>query len=175
MGTRRRFIQILPLAGVSLVAACSKKEAATSAPAASPSVAAPTVAAPVEPTAPAQIGIGPGTTPPVAATPVEPAPAPVPAPAPAPAPTSTPAPAAGPYGKLPMVDPADAAAAALGYVAVAAQTNATKFPQYAAGQACSNCALYGGAAGDAAGACPLYPGKHVSAKAWCSAYNKKAA
>jgi len=73
-----------------------------------------------------------------------------------------------------MVDPSDAQAVALGYVADAAQVNAVKFPAHVAGQACSNCALYAGKPGDAAGACPLYAGKQVAAKGWCSAYAKKA-
>jgi High potential iron-sulfur protein len=75
---------------------------------------------------------------------------------------------------MPMVEPADPVAVSLGYVTVAAQADATKFPKYAAGQACSNCALYQGKAGDAAGGCPLYAGKQVAAGAWCSGYAKKA-
>jgi hypothetical protein len=74
-----------------------------------------------------------------------------------------------------MVDPKDAASGALGYVAEASQADTTKYPKYAAGQACANCALFGGKAGDAAGVCPLFAGKQVSAKGWCSAYAKKAA
>jgi anaerobic selenocysteine-containing dehydrogenase len=72
------------------------------------------------------------------------------------------------------VDEKDATAASLGYVAEATRADAKKYPRYAAGQACGNCALYQGKAGDAAGACPLFAGKVVSAKAWCSAYSKKA-
>jgi hypothetical protein len=92
-------------------------------------------------------------------------PSPPPAPAPAPAPLA----ATGP-----LVDEKDPQAAALGYVAVAAKADKAKFPQYADGQACSNCALYQGGTAEQGG-CPLYPGKQVSSKAWCSAYNKKAA
>jgi hypothetical protein len=72
-----------------------------------------------------------------------------------------------------MVDPADPAAVALGYVAVAAQADKEKFKTYADGQACSNCTLFGGQAGDESGLCPLFAGKKVSAKGWCSAYVKK--
>jgi hypothetical protein len=75
---------------------------------------------------------------------------------------------------MPMVDPAEPVAVSLGYVAVAAQADTAKFPKYAAGQACNNCALYQGKAGDAAGGCPLYAGKQVAAGAWCSGYAKKA-
>lgn len=104
-----------------------------------------------------------------------PAQAPVPAPeavAAAPAPA---APAPAPTASTgPLLDEKDPQAAALGYVAVAARADKAKFPKYADGQLCSNCALYQGGAAEQGG-CPLYPGKQVLAKAWCSAYNKKAA
>jgi hypothetical protein len=72
-----------------------------------------------------------------------------------------------------MVAETDPQAAALGYKADASKVDKAKQPKYAAGQACSNCALYQGAAGSAAGACPLFAGKQVSAKAWCTAWAKK--
>ncbi|MEY8875317.1 MAG: high-potential iron-sulfur protein [Leptothrix sp. (in: b-proteobacteria)] len=72
------------------------------------------------------------------------------------------------------LDEKDPQAAALGYVADATKADTKKFPKYAAGQACSGCALYQGKAGDAAGACPLFAGKQVAAKGWCSAWAKKA-
>ncbi|MBC7609025.1 MAG: high-potential iron-sulfur protein [Polaromonas sp.] len=72
-----------------------------------------------------------------------------------------------------MLDEKDPQAAALGYVSVASNADKAKYPKYADGQACSNCALYQGAAGSAQGGCPLFAGKQVSSKAWCSAYNKK--
>ena len=71
------------------------------------------------------------------------------------------------------VDEKDAQASALGYVSDATKADAKKFPKYAAGQNCGNCALYQGKAGDAAGNCPLFAGKQVSAKGWCSAWAKK--
>ena len=74
-----------------------------------------------------------------------------------------------------MADPKDAASVALGYVAEGSQTDVAKYPKYAAGQACGNCALFGGKSSDAAGPCPLFAGKQVNAKGWCSAYAKKAA
>ena len=73
-----------------------------------------------------------------------------------------------------MVDPKDAQAAALGYVADATKVDAKKYPKYAAGQNCSSCALYQGKPADAAGNCPLFAGKQVAAKGWCSAWAKKA-
>ncbi len=73
-----------------------------------------------------------------------------------------------------MVDPKDAQAAALGYVADAKNVDKKKFPKYAAGQVCSNCALYQGKPTDNAGGCGLFPGKQVAGPGWCSAWAKKA-
>ena len=153
MTTRRQLIQAvpaLPLMGAAtataLLAACGDKKPAE--------VAAPTPAP--------------------AAAPAAAAPAPAPAPvAAAPAPAEA-APAAAPVAAGALVDEKDPQAAALGYVAVAAKADKTKYTKYADGQACSNCALYQGGAA-AQGGCPLFPGKQVLGKAWCSAYNKKAA
>ena len=72
-----------------------------------------------------------------------------------------------------MVAENDPQASALGYKADASKVDKAKFPKFAAGQVCSNCALFQGAAGAAAGGCPLYAGKQVAAKGWCSAYAKK--
>ena len=71
-----------------------------------------------------------------------------------------------------MVDEKDPQAVALGYVADATKVNKAKYKQYAAGQVCSNCALYQGGAA-ASGGCALFPGKQVAGAGWCSAYAKK--
>jgi hypothetical protein len=73
-----------------------------------------------------------------------------------------------------MVADSDPQAAALGYKADGTKTDKAKFPKYAAGQNCANCALFQGKAGDKAGGCPLFAGKQVTAAGWCSAYAKKA-
>jgi hypothetical protein len=73
----------------------------------------------------------------------------------------------------PMLSESDPTAATLGYKANASMVDKAKFPQYAAGQSCSNCSLYKGAAGSLSGPCPLYAGKVVSAAGWCAAYTKK--
>ena len=73
-----------------------------------------------------------------------------------------------------MVNPADAQAQALGYVADAAKVDKAKYLKYAAGQVCSNCALFQGKAADATGGCPLFAGKQVAGKGWCSAWANKA-
>lgn len=73
-----------------------------------------------------------------------------------------------------MVDEKDPQAAALGYVADAKRVDTKKFPKYAAGQVCSNCAIYQGKPADKAGGCPLFAGKQVAGPGWCSAWVKKA-
>ena len=73
-----------------------------------------------------------------------------------------------------LVDEKEPQAVALGYVSDARRADAKRFPKYAAGQMCANCALYQGQATDAAANCPLFAGKQVAAKAWCSAWAKKA-
>lgn len=71
------------------------------------------------------------------------------------------------------LDEKDPQAMALGYVAVATKVDTKKYPKYAVGQACSNCALYQGKAADPWGGCPLFAGKQVAGKGWCSAWVKK--
>lgn len=73
-----------------------------------------------------------------------------------------------------LVDEKNAQAAALGYVADAKRVDVKKFPKYATGQVCSNCALYQGKATDKAANCPLFAGKQVAGPGWCSAWAKKA-
>lgn len=73
-----------------------------------------------------------------------------------------------------MVAENDPQAAGVGYKADASKVDKAKFPKYAAGQSCANCALYQGKAGAASGGCGLFPGKQVAAKGWCSAWAKKA-
>ncbi len=70
-------------------------------------------------------------------------------------------------------DEKDPQSVALGYVADATKTDTKKYPKYAAGQVCTNCALYQGKASDAWGGCPLFAGKQVAGKGWCSAWAKK--
>ena len=73
-----------------------------------------------------------------------------------------------------VVDEKDPQAVALGYVADAKRVDVKKYPKFAAGQMCANCALYQGKAGDKVGGCPLFAGKQVASTGWCSAWAKKA-
>lgn len=105
----------------------------------------------------------------------EPAPAsttPEPAPVETPAPQAQPAAPASTEG-MPQLAESDPQAQALSYIADASTVDAGKFPQYSAGNACSNCALYTGADGSENGPCSIFPGKLVSAKGWCSVYAPK--
>ena len=73
-----------------------------------------------------------------------------------------------------LVDEKDPQAVALGYVADAKRVDVKKYPKFAAGQICANCALYQGKPTDKAAPCPLFAGKQVASAGWCSAWVKKA-
>jgi len=83
----------------------------------------------------------------------------------------TPVPKAGPAA---AVDENDALAKSIGYVADASRSDKKKFPRYASGQKCGNCALFQGKGADALGPCPIFAGKQVAAAGWCSSYARKA-
>lgn len=136
--SRRRFIAIIPFAGVAVLTACSKDPE------------------------------------PIPAAVVEPKPLPPAVVEPTPPPAASPEPASASTAGLPMLDEAEPQAQALGYVADATRADTVKFKSYAAGNQCSNCALYSGKSGDAAGGCPLFPGKQVAAAGWCNSWVKKA-
>jgi hypothetical protein len=148
MTTRRRFIEILPTAGLCALAACGDK---------------------TPPPSPAGVPAAAPAPDPVPSATVSPSAASAPSTAPSPAPAAAPMPSAAATG--PMVDPSEATAVALGYVTDA---KSTKNAKHTDGAACGNCALFGGKAGDSAGPCPLYNGRQVSASGWCTAYAKKA-
>jgi len=151
MTQRRHFIMILPFGAGSLLAACSKKE---------PEVAA--MPAPAPPPAPEATA---------------PVPAPMAPPAAADAPSTAPAMPAnpGPTAQLQTLEESNPTAASLGYVTVASRADTTRFKNYAAGQNCGNCSLYGGKSSDAAAPCPIFTGYQVLAAGWCSAYVRRAA
>lgn len=107
---------------------------------------------------------------PAAAKPAAPA-APAAATAPPPEPATPASPAT---ANLPLLEETNPQAQALGYVSDAANADAAKFPQFAAGKQCANCSLYQGGAGSEQGPCSLFPGKQVKAAGWCSAHSPKA-
>ncbi len=67
----------------------------------------------------------------------------------------------------------DPMGAALGYKEDATQVDASKYPQYKAGQICETCALYQGKPGDKVGACTIFAGKSVTAAGWCATFAPK--
>jgi len=71
---------------------------------------------------------------------------------------------------LPLIDPADPQAKALGYIHDASQVDAKANPNYKPGQICSNCIQYTGKEGAAEGGCNIFPGKAVKAAGWCKVY-----
>jgi len=68
------------------------------------------------------------------------------------------------------LDPADPAAKAAGYVAIATQANGKRFPQFKAGQDCASCSLFQGKATDAWGGCLIFGNKQVARGGWCASY-----
>ena len=71
------------------------------------------------------------------------------------------------------LDEKDPQAVALGYYADATKVDTKKWPKYAPGQLCNNCALYQAKATDPWGGCPLFAGRQVAGKGWCNAWVKK--
>ena len=69
------------------------------------------------------------------------------------------------------VSESDANAKQLGYVEVASKVDKAKYPNYSAGQECSNCSLYQDQAGQAFGGCTLFGTKLVAAHGWCTSYS----
>jgi len=71
------------------------------------------------------------------------------------------------------LDEKDARAVALCYVAEATKTDnqpdTQRFPNCAAGQVCTDCALYQGKPADTWRGCPWFFGKQVAGKGWCGA------
>jgi High potential iron-sulfur protein len=73
-----------------------------------------------------------------------------------------------------LVSDTDPQAVALGYKTDGSKTDTKKYPNYAASQSCSGCALFQGKATDASAPCAIFGNKSVSGKGWCSAWNKRA-
>jgi hypothetical protein len=68
------------------------------------------------------------------------------------------------------LDVHDSQAVALGYVELASQVDARKYPQYVAGSNCDNCLQLQGKPGNNYRPCALFPGKLVAVAGWCSGW-----
>lgn len=79
-----------------------------------------------------------------------------------------------PVGAQALLNEKAPEAVALGYVADAKRVDVKKFPKYAPGQVCANCALYQGPETAKAAPCTLFQGRQVAGPGWCSAWVKKA-
>jgi hypothetical protein len=82
---------------------------------------------------------------------------------------SGPADAAG----LPMLDPKDPTAQALGFVPDATKVDAAANPTYKPTQRCGTCAQFQGKAGDARGGCNIFTGHSVPQGGWCKVWAQK--
>ncbi len=71
------------------------------------------------------------------------------------------------------LDEKDPQAVGLGYVEDAAKVDAKKFPKFAKGQLCNNCALWKAKPTDPWGGCPLFGTRLVAGKGWCNAWAKR--
>jgi len=76
---------------------------------------------------------------------------------------------------LPMLDPNDPTAKALGFVTNASKVDATANPTYQPTQKCGTCAQFQGKAGDASGGCNIFTGHSVPSTGWCKVWAAKPA
>lgn len=74
---------------------------------------------------------------------------------------------------LPMLDPADPTAKALGFVTDATKVDAKANATYKAGQKCGTCAQFQGKPGDASAGCNIFAGKAVPSTGWCKVWAQK--
>ena len=74
---------------------------------------------------------------------------------------------------LPMLDPTDPTAKALGFVTDASKVDAKANPTFKAGQKCSTCAQFQGKPSDASAGCNIFAGKSVPAGGWCKVWAQK--
>lgn len=73
---------------------------------------------------------------------------------------------------LPELKESDPEAIAIGYYRNAGTVDKNKFPNYEAGQRCSNCALAGFSSAMRK-PCTLVPGKLINGGGWCTKWVKK--
>jgi hypothetical protein len=76
---------------------------------------------------------------------------------------------------LPLLDPKDPTASALGFVTDATKVNAAANPTYKPTQRCGTCAQFQGKPGDTTGGCNIFAGHSVPVGGWCKVWAQKPA
>lgn len=74
---------------------------------------------------------------------------------------------------LPMLDPADPTAKALGFVSDTTKADAAANPTHKPTQKCGTCAQFQGKATDASAGCNIFAGHSVPAGGWCKVWAQK--
>jgi hypothetical protein len=74
---------------------------------------------------------------------------------------------------LAPLDPNDAQAKALGYVADSSKVDAKANPNHKPDQKCSRCQQFQGKPADKQGGCNIFPGKAVAGAGWCKVWTLK--
>ena len=74
---------------------------------------------------------------------------------------------------LPLLDPSDPTAKALGFVSDATKVDTKTYPTFKPGEKCGTCAQFQGKAGDATAACTIFAGKSVPQGGWCQVWAQK--
>ncbi len=74
---------------------------------------------------------------------------------------------------LPLLDPSDPTAKALGFVSDSTKVDASANPTYKPTQKCGTCAQFQGKPGDATGGCNIFAGHSVPQGGWCKVWAQK--
>ncbi len=75
--------------------------------------------------------------------------------------------------ELPLLDPKDPSAIALGFVADATKVDASTNPMHKPTQKCGTCAQFQGKPGDTHGGCTIFAGHSVPRGGWCKVWTEK--
>jgi hypothetical protein len=74
---------------------------------------------------------------------------------------------------LPLLDPTDPTAKALGFASDGSKVDTKAYPTYKPTQKCGTCAQFQGKPGDATAACTIFAGKSVPQGGWCQVWAQK--
>jgi hypothetical protein len=76
---------------------------------------------------------------------------------------------------LPLLDPNDPTAKALGFTTDSSKVDESANPTHKANQRCGTCAQFQGKPGDATGGCNIFAGHSVPQGGWCRVWAQKPA